>query len=628
MNSSAKTIAVGGTFAILLMLLPLAGYVAASVEGHVGPAMTIAADGRPQATIIIASDANEVVIDAVNDLRLYIEKISGAKLPIANSPDTPGNLIMVGRMPAVDSLIPDLDEYDLGIDGIIVRSLPGKLILTGKSDGYKTKHGDFPRTDCGTPNAVYYFLESLGCRWYMPGEDGEVVPSKSILRVPAVNVVSKPDFRARFIGWSAARSMGGKTYADYHTWLVRNRSYCNLYQKGHSLEHLLPRTLGEKHPEYFALVEGKRIIKHPGNICTSNPEVRKIITTNLMRLLPNERFALRGKGWRAYPLGHYDAWVWCRCQPCLAECGDKEFTYRTADQAQAVGIGPSDKELPNYANGSLKLVNSVAEEIAKTHPDCLITYYALYNIPGFPEVRPRDNVLPVMCHIAPKHDGWREQVLNWEKISKQLYYYTYMGHRLDFLKLYIADDIRWCHQHKGVAMYLEHDSHSPINMVPLYLAAKALWDIHSDSKAILAEFYRTYYGRGGGPMRTFYETFDAATRQAGEDWDCLYAYPDLLTPELVVQCRDNLTEALRLAKEPVVKRRIESVSRYWRATELHVAAQQALAAWQKDKTDANRQAARSAFNKTIEYVNSVADEFRLQARIALLNDGLRELNKE
>jgi len=62
--------------------------------------------------------------------------------------------------------------------------------------------------------------------------------------------------------------------------------------------------------------------------------------------------------------------------------------------------------------------------------------------------------------------------------------------------------------------------------------------------------------------------------------------------------------------------------------ETAVAAQQALAGWREDKTDANRQAAQGAFNTTTKYISSVAGEFGLQARISLLNGGLKELNKE
>ena len=96
-------------------------------------------------------------------------------------------------------------------------------------------------------------------------------------------------------------------------------------------------------------------------------------------------------------------------------------------------------------------------------------------------------------------------------------------------------------------------------------------------------------------MRLFYQTFYNATREAVRDYDCFYAYPPELTPQVAGQCRDYITQAGTLARQPVVARRIESISKYWRVAELQIAAEQATAAWQKDKSQANRDAAKAAW---------------------------------
>ena len=622
MNGNTARIGTGGMLAILSMLAGCAAARPASV--------TIVRDGKPTATIVVAADAGEFLAAAVKDLQTYIKKMSGAELPIAHSAEGTGNVILVGRQPVVNELLGDLDAFDLGPDGIIIKSLPGKLILTGKSGGYI--HEDLGlirgQTDAGTPNAVYYFLEALGCRWYMPGEDGEVVPNKPTLTI-SMDVTSKPDFRGRWIGCSAAYRMGGpgsKSLKEFYVWRDRNRTSHNTYYQAHSMGGLFSKAkYTESHPEYFALLDGKRQLGKAAALCFSNPDVIDIVATNLIKGMMRYSPLLR-----SHSLGQSDgpAEGWCKCENCLAAYGDKTFLYADRVHAAVVGRGPSDKPVFNAANGFLKFANAVAERAEKANPDLLLTYYAVYNIPGFPEVKPRDSVLPVMCHLAPQNEYWRRQVSKWASISKHLYYYTYMGYRIDFPKLGIADDIRWCYEHKGIAMYLEHDAHSPINMVNLYLGAKALWDTKVDSKAVLREFYSRYYGAAKQPMRTFYETFYELTREGADNHpDCLFAYPDALTPEVAAKCRGYITLASSLATTPVVKRRIESISRYWRATELHVDAQHALAEWRKDKTAANSKAAKEALTRTIDYINSVANEFALQARILLLTDGMKELTK-
>lgn len=202
-----------------------------------------------------------------------------------------------------------------------------------------------------------------------------------------------------------------------------------------------------------------------------------------------------------------------------------------------------------------------------------------------------------------------------------------MGWRMDFPKLHIAEDIRWCHQNKGIAIYLEHDAHSPINEISQYLGAKALWDTSVDSKQVLAEFYRLYYRAAAEPMRTFYETFYAVTREAIDDYDCFYAYPEALTPEVAATCRGHIETARDLAQKAVVKRRIAAVSRYWKATELHVAAQRGMTQWRADKNQVNREAARSAVKATMDYINSVAGEFYLTNRLGPLSAYLGDLDK-
>jgi hypothetical protein len=243
----------------------------------------------------------------------------------------------------------------------------------------------------------------------------------------------------------------------------------------------------------------------------------------------------------------------------------------------------------------------------------------MYNIPGRPTVRPRDSILPVICHLAPENDAWRDEVMHWVKISRHLYYYTYVGYRLDFPRFDIVEDIRWCHDHKGIAMYLEHDAFTPVNMLTMYLGAKALWDADVDTETLLAEFYQRYYGTGADPMRRFYETFHRLTEHANEDYDSAYRYPEALDSETVGQCRELIAAARRRATQPVVERRLDAMQRYWRATELHVAAQEAMARWQGDRTEAHMQATREAYTRAVAYVGDVADEFAMQGRIALLN---------
>ena len=620
LQSNAVSGWIGAAVALALAACCAGGEPTAAPAGP--PVVTLVEDGRPVATIVVSADAGKLVQDAAVDLQLHIEKMSGGRLPIADAADTPGNLIFVGRSPAVEKLIPDLDGYDLGNDGVVIKTWPGKLVLTGKSGGY---YGSFGRTDCGTPNAVYYFLESLGCRWYLPGDDGLVIPQRPTVAVGAMNVVSKPDFACRGVRvnaayWMAKGDDDNELYQECLTWQARNRVSMNGHHEGHSMRGLLPRRLFPSHPEYFALVAGKRRGDHAAQVCMSHPEVRKIVTRNFRSLLA------RGTPARAYPVGHYDSWLWCECDGCDVLYGEKTFTYSNRDEARAVGISP-DKTYRNTAQANVQFVNAIAEKVAQSHPDMLVTFYALYHTPGVPEVAPRDNVMPVMAHIRPREEYWRREVMRWEAMSKRLWYHGYMGHRIALPKLDIAQDIRWCRQHKGVALSLDMNEYSPINSLPMYLATKVLWDTRVDAQQLLREFYASFYGQAKAPMREFWETFDAATREAARRDDTMSFYPDSFTTDTAARCRGHLTEALRKAQRPVVRRRIESLLRYWRAVELHVASQVASAAWRENKTDANARAAATALRATKKAVEALLGEFYLGHRLGPLNASLKEFHR-
>ncbi len=616
---------VGGVLIRPLMLFAISISIGCTVE-TTARSITIAERGTPMATIVCTSKSEQTRL-AVQDLQHYIEKISGARLPIADAPPADGNAILVGRMPEVERAVPDLDDLDLGADGFVMRLRPGRLILTGQSDGFiHPSLGRFRgHTDAGTPNAVYAFLESLGCRWYMPGEDGDYVPRRTTLTISDVDVVNRPDFDSRWIGiWTRS----GKPYEDFLRWRARNRISHNTYFHMHAILPALLHDAGAQ-PDWFALVDGKRTTEGAATVCFSNPQVIDFLSNHM-----NDIITKQPPFWRSYTVGQADGSSdgWCQCDNCRALYGEQMFTYPNTEMARVVGRAPSDRPVHNAANGYLAMVNEIAKRAEQVNADVLLTYYALYNIPGRPTIRPRDSVLPVICHLAPGNEPWRREALHWASISKHLYYYTYVGYRLDFPRFDIVDDIRWCREHKGIAMYLEHDAFTPVNMVTMYLGARAMWNADVDAGEELVGFYGNFYGAAEAPMRQFFETFDRVTRGPEDGYETAYAYPDALDAALIATCRGYLDEAGRLAQSPVVRRRVDSMSRYWRATELHVAAQDAMARWKADRTVENMKATRRAYEQVVNCINSMENEFSMTGRIALFthegyNEDLKEMNE-
>ena len=81
-------------------------------------ALTLVRDGAPQATIVVAKAvlnpakedvSAQKVATAAQDLREYVEKMSGVRLPLVSDEQTPkGALILVGRSRLTDTMKVDV----------------------------------------------------------------------------------------------------------------------------------------------------------------------------------------------------------------------------------------------------------------------------------------------------------------------------------------------------------------------------------------------------------------------------------------------------------------------------------------------------------------------------------------
>jgi hypothetical protein len=143
---------------------------------------------------------------AAEELAAFIKKISGAELPVKRVKKgevlPPGNLILLGAELAKSAGL-EKELAALSQDGFVIRTKNERLILSGKRAR-------------GTLYAVYELLETLGCRWVMPGAFGEVIPeSKSI--VVSVDKTENPSHRERY--WWCTYGAGG----EYPRWTLRNK---------------------------------------------------------------------------------------------------------------------------------------------------------------------------------------------------------------------------------------------------------------------------------------------------------------------------------------------------------------------------------------------------------------------
>ena len=147
----------------------------------------IVKNGKPRAVIVIPKDAGTPIRIAAGDLQAYVEKMSGARLPIHEAIAAPPLVLPQGTTailinPAGDG-IPESDG------SFIIRTeresgRPPTIRLTG-------------RGGVGAMYAAYTFIEKLGVRFFHPEQ--EYVPNRPNLQVGDLNIVQSPAFKWRGI---------------------------------------------------------------------------------------------------------------------------------------------------------------------------------------------------------------------------------------------------------------------------------------------------------------------------------------------------------------------------------------------------------------------------------------------
>lgn len=194
---------------------------------------------------IICSPQNTVNDEAASLLRQFVERISGASLPIVHQANPRKGDIVIGE-----------STTRAGEDGFALESDGGVLRI--KSGG-----------DRGSIYGVVELLERyLGVTYY--AKDVYTLTPSADITLPHIDMADTPAFRFR------QTFSYGNDDPVYRRWM-RLESHDELFAADmwvHTFNQLLPAEVyGKAHPEYYSMINGRR---QPGNHsqwCLTNPEV-------------------------------------------------------------------------------------------------------------------------------------------------------------------------------------------------------------------------------------------------------------------------------------------------------------------------------------------------------------------
>ena len=297
--------------------------------------------GKSTYSICVSETASPSETHAAEELQKFLQEISGARLPMVSEAENPeGDLVLVGNSNLVQKLGLSIPFETLGSEGFVLRTKGNHIVIVGGRQR-------------GTLYGVYTFLEKLGCRWFT--RDLSVIPKKSTLTLEPLNEMHKPAFEYRETSfweafdkdWAARNKLNGSSMdLDEST-----GGKVGYYPFVHTSYLILPPDKYFKdHPEYYALVEGKRR-SEGAQLCLTNSNVLRLTIKTVLEWIEQHPEA------SIYSVSQNDCEGWCECENCR----------RVEQEEGGAHSGPI-----------LRFVNAVAAGVAKKHPEKLIDTLAYW----------------------------------------------------------------------------------------------------------------------------------------------------------------------------------------------------------------------------------------------------------
>ena len=263
-------------------------------------------------SIVVPENASPVLTYAAEELRDFTEKVTGVKLPIVTD---------AAALPERAIAIEDVSS---GVGHAAnVFAAP-----RGGDDGFHLKvEGDRLRiigeNGRGVLYGVYEVLERFaGCRWYASWHS--VIPIRDRIEIPAnLDETQTPAFAMREPYWydvTKNQEFAARLRVNSRSWKSFDEKYGgNPYRFGgklgscHTFEQLLPQDkYFDAHPEYFSMIDGKRV-RGKTQPCLTNPDVLRIVTSNVLERIRQD------PGAKFYGVSQEDNNQYCRCPKCKAD---------------------------------------------------------------------------------------------------------------------------------------------------------------------------------------------------------------------------------------------------------------------------------------------------------------------
>ncbi|MES2830241.1 MAG: DUF4838 domain-containing protein [Bacteroidota bacterium] len=471
--------------------------------------------------IVIPLEPNSGDKKAAEILNQYINEISGASLEIHDDASAEEKReICIGKTNRKN-----FNDF-LSSDGFLIRTNGSKIFIQG-GNGKGLIYG------------VYHFLEQyLKCRKFSALV--KYVPLKNTITIPLIDVVENPVLKFRQVYY---KDQYDPEYLDWHK-LQLLEDHWGLW--GHTFDKLVsPSLYFEKHPEYFALVNGQR---KPTQLCLSNKAVFEIAVKTISEKIKSDPLK------RIWSVGQNDGLGYCTCDKCAAI--DMKF-------------GGPQGSIINFVN-----------KVAQKFPDKTISTLAyLYSKHPPVGIKPAANVSimlstidlerSVPIQINQRSAGFRNDFKGWLALTGNVMIWDYVVQFTNYLSPFpnlatLQDNMNYFGAGKinGIFAQGSESTLGEFSELKTYLLAKLAWKPTMDVAAVKLDFMNSYYGKAAPYLMLYQNELEKQSLKSKRMLD-IYGDPvaewnTWLTPELIVSYDGFLDKAeAAVSSMPQIALRVE-----------------------------------------------------------------------
>lgn len=492
----------------------------------VAPASVMEPDHGPAGAAPDVAERNRRRLrESVLDLARCLEKISGAKVALSTEEST-SKLLPI--------LIGSLAEKRFGPPKKSPYKQSWRIVAGGKAVGLMGE------TDEATSYAIYELLDRVGCRWYMPSDLGEALPSLKTIRLKQMDLSETPKTVSRDI-W----------YAD-DAFKRRNRLGGLILSAGHALEisNYISKEQLQAHPDWNAEIGGKRSVN--GRFCWGNPEVAAAVADGVLAQLDKSYTP-------TVSLSPDDGFTFCECSKCKAlDAGDWDASMNQV----------------SITDRYVHFCNQIVERVTKRYPDVLFGFlaYVQYTRPPVRE-KPHPRLIPEIAPISycrahamtdtlcPSRQSMRQIIEGWGKAASAVSYYNYMYHLAEVSVPYpmmhqMSEELPILYRN-GVTFWQPETLPNFESALPgFYLSIRKSWYTDADAKTTFDEFFTRFYGAAERPMRRYWQILDSVWTDSSEHAGCGYGYGRRFTPDVLAAARNAISEAQGVCRTETERARV------------------------------------------------------------------------